>query len=217
MTGTTVLQIFLLIDVFFIGVLAAIGGRHAYAHFRPGAHEPEKPPASQNGHLPPSVREKLLADAQANFQAVLERSSAELQHDLKETAADINKLVEKQSTEVIGAELERYRARLAELQKQTEASVGGAQNQLAEHQTELKAKLDARQAELEAKLAADIETEKQRLLQQIDTKLADAVGSFLTETLQHNVDLGAQSNYLVATLEAHKADFTREVGHETKA
>ena len=58
--------------------------------------------------------------------------------------------------------------------------------------------------------------EKQRLLQQIDTKLADAVASFLMETLQHNVDLGAQSAYLTAMLEEHKTDFAKELSDESR-
>jgi len=41
------------------------------------------------------------------------------------------------------------------------------------------------------------------------------VASFLTETLQHNVDLGAQSAYLTAMLEEHKADFAKEVADES--
>jgi hypothetical protein len=44
------------------------------------------------------------------------------------------------------------------------------------------------------------------------------VASFLNETLQHNVDLGGQTEYLLSMLEEHKADFIREVGSdETKS
>jgi hypothetical protein len=202
------LQLFLLLDVFFMGALAATALRHAYAHFRP--HQPDKPerekphaPPMQNGHLPPSVREHLLEAAQANFQTVLDHSAAELAHDLEATAVQINKLVEKQGTEVIGKELEHYRTKLTELQEQTEGDIGGIRKQLDEHQAELK-----------VKLAEEMEVEKQRLLTQIDAKLADAVGSFLLETLQHNVDLGAQSAYLTTMLEEHKADFTGKVADE---
>ena len=56
--------------------------------------------------------------------------------------------------------------------------------------------------------------EKQQLIAQIDTKLADAVTSFLVETLGHNVDLGAQSDYLISVLDEHKAEFTKRVTDE---
>ena len=70
------------------------------------------------------------------------------------------------------------------------------------------------QAELKAKMATEIEAEKQQLIKQTDTKLADAVASFLTETLGRNIDLGNQTEYLVSLLEEHKAEFIKEVGDE---
>jgi hypothetical protein len=41
--------------------------------------------------------------------------------------------------------------------------------------------------------------------------LADAVASFLIETMQHNVDLGAQSTYLTTMLEEHKTELTKGI------
>lgn len=212
MQSLTALQIFLIIDIFVVGALVALALQHAYAHYTHQIPESKKAHAAvQNGHLPPAVRERLLQAAQADFEAVLNRSAEELQHDLKATAAQINKLVEKQSKDVIGDDLDYYRTKLAELQKQAEGEVSVTRSKLVEHEAELQAEMDAHQAELKAKMAEEVEAEKQRLLQQIDTRLADAVASFLIETLQHNVDLGAQSAYLTAMLEEHKADFAREV------
>ena len=86
------LLIFLLFDVFLAGAIAATALRHAYAHFRPQEHDLEKAhAAAQNGHLPPSVREKLLEEAQANFRAVLDRAAKDLQQDLESTAGEIKK------------------------------------------------------------------------------------------------------------------------------
>ncbi len=204
----TYLQLFLLFDVFFMGVIAATAIRHAYAHFRPQDHEPQKAktpslPASQTGHLPPAVREHLLQTAETNFQAVLARAASELQKDLESTAVELKKQLDKLGTETIGKELEHYRTRLAELQKQTEDQIGGGQQELANYQAELK-----------AKMAEQINTEKQTLIAQIDTKLGDAVHSFLLETLQHNVDLGAQSAYLTSMLNEHKTELAKGIKDE---
>ena len=199
------LVIFLLIDVFLIGVFAPLAVRHARAHFWHKQQEDGAKPhtAMQNGHLPPSVREHLLEEAQRNFQHVLTTSAKELQQDLEATAGDIHKLVQKMGTEAVAAELENYRARLAELQKKTEEDVAGMRDTITAHQAELKAKLDE-----------EVAAEKQHLLEQIDTKLADAVASFLLDTLQHEVDLGAQQAYLAKMLEEHKADFAKGVSDE---
>ncbi|HET8709372.1 MAG TPA: hypothetical protein VFL85_03770 [Candidatus Saccharimonadales bacterium] len=197
------LLIFLLIDAFIMGVLAATALRHGYAHFRP--HEPEKPKPQvpQGGHLPPAVREQLLAEAQKNFQKVLDRSALELQQDLSATTTDVTKKLQQLGSDITAKELDRYHAELDKLRTQAEAAGTQAQDDLSQHQAELKAKLDA-----------DMAAEKERLSAQIDTKLADAVASFLLETLQHDVDLGAQTNYLTKMLDEHKADFTRKVKDE---
>lgn len=207
MKAATFLQLFLLVDVFLMGALAATALRHAYAHFRPAAHEPEKlhSPAA-DGHLPAAVKERLLQASEAQFQAVLEHSASQLQTDLKTVVAQINKNIGQLSTEIVGGELEKYRTELVQLRKQAEADMGGIRTEVAAHRDELK-----------AKLAQEMAAEKQQLLQQIDTKLADAVGSFLVETLQHNIDLGAQAAYLTSVLEEHKADFSKELADEAPA
>lgn len=212
----TLLQLFLLLNVFLIGALTAVAVRHAYAHFRPSQHEPEKPHHTppQSAHLPPATRERLLQAAQANFQKVLERSAADLHHDLKTTTIQLNKQLEQLGAAIISDEMKRYQEGLDELRARTEITIGSAQSEITQHQAELKAKLVEHQAELEANMGEQIAAEKQQLIQQIDTKLADAVASFLTETLQHNVDLGAQSSYLTAMLEEHKAELTKGVSDE---
>lgn len=198
------LQIFLYCNVFLIGVLAVLAIQHAYAHFKPHEHDAEHRHAQpEGGHLPPAVRQQLLEDAQKDFERVLKRSATELQTDLADSAESIKKQVDTFSNEVIKQELTNYHAKIAELEKQTESVVNGMHQQITSHQDDLK-----------AKLTESIEAEKQRLVQQIDTKLGDAVASFLSETLQHNVDLGAQAPYLMSVLEEHKAELAKEVAGE---
>ena len=210
------LQIFLLINIFLIGVVTALAVQHAFAHFKPHPPEADKPrPTPQNAHLPFEVRKHLLEAAQTHFEAVLDRSAAELQHDLTTTTAQINKQLERLGTEIVNDEMKRYRTSLDDLRKQTEATIASAQTEIAEHQSGLQAQLAQRQTELEAKLTEEMAAEKQHLAQQIDTKLADAVASFLIETMQHNVDLGAQSTYLTTMLEEHKAELTKGITDET--
>jgi regulatory protein YycI of two-component signal transduction system YycFG len=208
MTDSLFFQIFIILNVFIMGILVAIAARHAYAHFHPtSTAEPEKPhparPTYQAVHLSPEVKQRLLQSAQANFQTVLNRTATELQRDLKSTATQLNIQMKKIGNDVVNNETKRYQVMLEDLRLQAETAIRNSQSEIGGHEAELKAKLDEKMA-----------AEEQRLLQQIDTKLGDAVASFLLETLQHNVDLGAQSAYLTATLDQHKADFTREVSHE---
>lgn len=196
------LEIFLIINGILIGGCIVLAVQHGLAHFRPHEHDAEHPAhvPQQGGHLPPAVREQLLEDAKKDFERVLRLSAQELQQDLQGTADDIKQQVQKLGTDAVAKELENYRAKIAELQQQTEATIGGMHQEITAHQEDLKTKMN------EA-----IEAEKQHVMQQMDTKLADAVTSFLTETLQHDVDLGAQSSYLMKQLEEHKEELAKGV------
>jgi restriction endonuclease len=207
MTGSTLLQIFLYANVFIIGALTTIGVQHAYAHFRPKSRRSERPQSVPEVRLTEEMREQLLRKSQANYQAVLEKSAADLHRDLDETGELLNKTLNKLGTTMVGNELERYHADLEQIRKQAEAAINGAQTELSAHQTELKAAMTAAvEAEKQAALK-QVAAEQEQLAKMIDTKLGDAVASFLTETLQHNVDLGAQQTYMMAMLEEHKDDF----------
>lgn len=214
MTESTILQIFLLLNVFVMGALVTIAFRHAYAHYRPEKHAEKPRLPAQGVHLPPALRAQLLEASQAKFQTILDRSGAELQHDLQTTAAQLNKHLEKLGTDIVSDEMERYRKNLDTLRSQAETTILGAQADIETHQLDLKAKLAEHQATLETKLVEDMAAQQQQLIAQIDTKLADAVASFLVETLGHNVDLGAQTSYLTALLDQHKEDFKREIADE---
>ena len=141
--------------------------------------------------------------AQSDFKAILDKSANELQTDLQTTATELNKQLEKLGDAVVTSETERYKTMLEALRVQAETVITTAQTDIKDHQTDLK-----------AKLTDNITAEQQRLVAQLDTKLADAVSSFLTETLQHNVDLGAQVPYMLATLEEHKAELIKGISDE---
>lgn len=207
------LQITLLITFFLIGVVSVTAARHAYAHFRPREDEdkPHKNNTQQPVRLPTEVKERLLEASEVKFQTIINHSSAELEYDLKTTAAKLNSRLEKLGSEIVGEEMKRYRMDLEQLRKQTEANIEDAQKDITSHQADLKARIDARRAELESKMNEEITAEKQILVQLANTKLADAVASFLVETLGHNIDLGTQTAYLTAMLEEHKEEIMKGI------
>lgn len=195
------LEIFLLVNALVIGAVVALAVQHGYAHFHPRPpQEPAKPHStpSPGVHLSPAMKEHLLDQAKINFEALLNRSAIEFGHELQTTSANLNKELEKLGSQIIDDELKRYHANLDLLRQTAETTISGAQADITNHQDDLK-----------ANLAAEIAAEKARLMTQIDTKLADAVMSFLIETLGHNVDLGAQTSYLTALLDEHKDELKK--------
>lgn len=211
----TILQWVLYVSIFVIGILTTLAIDHAIEHMRL-KKAPKKPatPATTGVSIPPAVREQLLQMAQNNFQKVLEKSAVELQRDLGAISEKLNRQLEKMGSDIVNSESERYRKTIDALRKQAETTLQSATAEVSTHQADISDKLTARQAELEANLKQKMADEQAQLIKQIDTKLSDAVLSFLTETMQHNVDLGAQSDYLVAMLEEHKDDLRKGVSDE---
>lgn len=215
MTNNTFLQIFLGINFILVGIILVIASQHAYAHFFiRKVKKPDYKPKPE-GRIPPNVQRQMIEDAKDHFTMVIDNLSVKLEKDLETTTDKIDKQLHQFGSKIISDEMERYHKALQKLQQQTEVTMSGAQVAINNHQKELVARLDQRQAELEAEAASKAVEHQQQLIEQIDTKLADGVMAFLTETLQHNVDLGAQTNYLISSLDEHKAELIKDLKNET--
>ena len=214
MSETTILQIFIFTDVFIMGILVVFAGRHLYEHMVD--HHKIIPPAGTAAKpaLPLAVRERLMHKAETDFQTALDHSVNELQRELATTITHLNKQLEQLGSSIIKTEMSRYQYDVDQMRRQADGASAKAQAEIDQHQTELKVKLAMRQSEMEAELEAKIKAEEASRLQEIDTKLSDAVMSFLTETLGHEVDLGAQSQYLLKTLDEHKDELKKGISGE---
>lgn len=205
------LQIFLIINIFLIGALSAVGIRHAYAHFKPHKETSKTPHQTLDVSLPQATKEQLMKEAGDKFQTIVDHSADEFQHSLHATAAQLNSQLEHLGGEIVSNEMNRYRLSLDELREQAKAAFATAESEITSHQADIEKALDERRKELEAKLTEEIAAEKAKLVHQMDSHLSDAVVSFIIETLGHNVDLGAQTAYLTGVLEENKEQLKKEV------
>lgn len=203
------LQIFLYFNFFVIGVLVVLGVQHAIAHFS-GKHEVQKSKAI-DVHIPQAVRDRLVQEAEAHFQLVLSRSAKDLQHELNTSIENMNKQLEGLIQNTLHEETKQYQAAKEHLSEASQSAMKRVESEVSGHEAELDEKLAAYQKELEQKLGTASDERKQHLIQQIDTKLSDAVISFLLDTLGHDVDLGSQTSYIVARLEENKDALKAEV------
>jgi len=216
------LQLFLLADVFAVGVLVTIAVQHARAHFGAKKSPPvtslQTPAGAANitstEVMTAPMRERLARESQKHFENSVNAAVAALQNNLGATATELDQLLRKLGGEIVGNELERYRVELAQLRQQAQADLGTIKSEVDGRKTELEKQFADELATEKQRVAEQLAVEKQRLLAQIDAKLGDAVGSFLLEALGHNIDMGAQEQYLLSLLEQHKADFKKEVDDE---
>ncbi len=215
-----ILQLFLLLNIFAIGALSTAAAWYAIEHRQTQKNKGRQ--AAAGMHISADERQRLVKAAEENLQTVLRRSVAQMEHDLDSTGAQLNKLLNKLGADIVDDEMKLFRSKLAEIRSATEEAVGDASSDIAKEQAAVRAELQKQQLAIEKRLSeeqarreADLQQtiagEKERLLAQIDTKLGDAVTSFLVDTLGHNVDLGAQNEYLLALLEEHKAELKQGV------
>jgi hypothetical protein len=207
------LQVFLYLNLFLAGIAAALAARYGYEHYisQKTLTTNVLSPDTHTSAMSDAARARIVQEAQTRFQAIMENAANDLQDDLQITSTTISTKLKSLGDNIVDVEMKRYTDSLEQLRTITEESMGMAAAAVTKHQGELQAALQARQKELEDALHQDMTAEKERLVAELDKKLAGAVTSFLIEALGHNVDLGAQSAYLTEALEAHKADLIKEL------
>lgn len=125
-----------------------------------------------------------------------ERLQKSLNNGIDQVAANINDSLATNLT----AEFEKYTVTLSGLRDETIRQFGKIQDELNTRRTELMEHVDKQVAE-----------EHARRLEAFNTRLGEVVTSYIAESLGNNVDLGAQSGYILKVLEEHKEDIKRDV------
>jgi len=133
--------------------------------------------------------QKAAAEAAGQLQKSLDNAVTELSAHMTELANDS-----------ISPEFEKYQVSLEALREQ---SIGTF--------TKLQQELDKRRDQLIAELEKDMTVEKEKRIALFNQRLNDVVSSYLAESLGTNVDLGAQTNYILQSLQTHREDIKRDI------
>lgn len=125
-----------------------------------------------------------------------QRLQKSLNNSVDQVAADIN---DRLSTDLI-AEFEKYQVSLSALRDQT-----------IEQFSKIQAELDHRRLELIEHVDRQVAAEQEKRLAHFNDRINDVVTSYITESLGSNVDLGAQTDYILQTLEANKEQIKKDI------
>ncbi len=145
-----------------------------------------------------SIRKKTITET-GNTHGQIAAHQAELEMDLAKRRGELQ------------AQIEQHQHSLEKTVLDLQTSI---EQSLKTRQTTFAELLEKREASLNTELDTQVAKERALLIQQIDTKLGDAMASFLLNSLGTNVDLGAQGPYLMKLLEAHKEELKQEVSSE---
>jgi hypothetical protein len=148
---------------------------------------------------PPTAAE-LEAKLKSAYEAKIVSATATFGTDLQATSQRLSEQVSRLTTTVIEEELEAYQKTL----EQVRASAIQAMDQI--HQA-----VEHQRSELRQGMEADLAKEKQALADKFDAKLGDVVASYISESLGSGVDIGAQMQFILTSLEAHKADIRKDL------
>lgn len=144
--------------------------------------------------------EELEAKLKSAYETQITASVQVFGEDLKGTSARLGEQVSRLTTTVIEEELTAYQKTLEEVR----ASATQAMEQI-------RAAVEQQRIELRQGMEADLAAEKARLADKFNAKLGDVVSSYIAESLGGGVDLGAQMDYVIASLEAHKDDIKKDL------
>ncbi|MBW4061712.1 hypothetical protein HJC99_04045 [Candidatus Saccharibacteria bacterium] len=136
----------------------------------------------------------------AAYEAKIGEATQAFATDLTSTSAKLSELVSRLTTDVIEKELDAYHKTL-----------DGVRATANEAMEKIRAAVDEQRVELRKGMEADVAAEQNRLIERFDTKMGDVVSSYIAESLGGGVDLGAQMQYVISSLEAHKEEIKKDL------
>ena len=153
---------------------------------------------------PVAVSEPTAAELEAHLKAAYEAKISEATQtfgtDLKGTSTRLSEQVSRLTTKVIEEELEAYQKTLEEVRHVATQAMEQI-HQAVEHQ----------RVELHQGMEAELAEEKKHLAAKFDAKMGDVVSSYISESLDSGVDLGAQMQFILTSLEAHKEEIRKDL------
>lgn len=164
-----------------------------------------QPAASHQARIAQTVLpEPTVAELQSKLSAAYEREIAKsaetFSADLRGTSAKLSEQVTRLTTKVIEEELEAYQKTLEEV-RQVAVNAMNQIREAVEHQ----------RIELRQGMEKELATERQHLADKFDAKMGDIIASYISESLGSGVDLGAQMQFILTSLESHKSEIRKDL------
>lgn len=139
-------------------------------------------------------------EARAGLSKAVAESSGLVRSSLAATINSLGEKAEEMATITLGQEFEKYQTSFAALREETIKEFADLQKQL-----------DKRRDEITTQMEDTFNKSQEERIDAFNARIADVVSSYLVEALDKGVDLGAQSKYIIHTLEAHKEDIKKDI------
>ena len=144
--------------------------------------------------------EKIQQEAKSQLADAAKVAAERLQKSLNNGVDQVSANINDSLSTSLSAEFEKYQVSLSALRDQS-----------IEQFAHLQQELDHRRTELMEHLEREVAAEHAQRVDAFNAKLGDVVASYIVESLGNNVDLGAQTSYIISVLEQHKDDIKRDL------
>lgn len=203
MGGNLWLQLFILINVFLLGIVGTI----AVIHYRSHLH-PEEPTKKKTlPMLPLDVRQRLIEEAEDDYEKILHRSAISFEKDLEGTASHLSEQLAKIGSSIVDDEMTRYKSELATLRDETAKKIGSSGAEIETHQAQLRAQLAERQAAMDTKLAEHQTELEQKLAErsaELEKEFTELQAGYAKKQAELEAQLVQQESELAATLKTRE-------------
>ena len=144
--------------------------------------------------------ENLEAKLNTAYETKITEATQIFGNDLQATSGRLSEQVSRLTTQVIEEELEAYQKTLEEVR-----------HVATEAMEQIREAVEHQRVELRQGMEAELAQEKQHLADKFDAKFGDVVSSYISESLGSGVDLGAQMQFILTSLESHKKEIRKDL------
>lgn len=145
-------------------------------------------------------REELRNRGRLHFERIIGENAMFLQQDLRLTTSQLNDFMKSEVTHVLKEEFAKYEESINDAKQLAIDSIQKTQDTI-EQQREL----------LSAQLHEQITSEKERLLQRFESRMADVVNHYVLEAVGEQIDMSEQLDFILAQIERNKDAIMQDI------
>jgi hypothetical protein len=145
-------------------------------------------------------REELRNRGRQHFEKIIGENAMFLQQDLRLTTSQLNEYMKGEITAKLQEEFAKY-----------EQSIMDAKQLAVDSIEKTNAAVEEQRARLGEQLATEVEAQKQHLVANFESNMADVVNHYVLAAVGNQIDLSDQLEYILSELEANKAAILEDI------
>lgn len=147
-------------------------------------------------------REELRNRGRLHFEKIIGENAMFLQQDLRLTTSQLNEYMKTEITKKLKDEFDKY-----------EQSIMDAKQLAVDAIEKTNAAVDEQRKMMGEELQKEIREQKVHLIKNFEENMADVINHYVLSAIGNQIDLTDQLEYILAELEANKADIVEDISN----